>query len=162
MPPTDCGGLQKEIESHTPSLCVLAQSGQVSVLQKRQSPAACALGWYLCLSCALFMHAGADHVAALLLPLLQFQYELAVASMVLADDADKLGGLLANSSGWLGASDETHCGKMATLKVSCWLCCLVVKKPALSKGRPNVGLAACDGRASVCFCWSGGAAMKCS
>jgi hypothetical protein len=56
-------------------------------------------------------------VAALLLPHLQFQYELAVARMVLGNDADVLGGLLANSSGWLGASDETHCGKMATLKV---------------------------------------------
>lgn len=82
------------------------------------------------LSCVLSVCASADHVAALLLP--QFQYELAVARMVLADDADELGGLLANSSGWLGASDETHCGKMATLKVRCcWLCCLLVKKPAL-------------------------------
>jgi hypothetical protein len=40
--------------------------------------------------------------------------------MVLGDDADLLGGLTANSSGWLGASDEAHCGKMATLKVSKW------------------------------------------
>jgi hypothetical protein len=37
--------------------------------------------------------------------------------MVLGADADVLGGLMANSTGWLGASDETHCGKMATLKV---------------------------------------------
>ncbi len=49
--------------------------------------------------------------------LLQFEFELGVARMVLGDDADVLGGLTANSSGWLGASDETHCGKMATLKV---------------------------------------------
>jgi hypothetical protein len=49
--------------------------------------------------------------------LLQFEFELAVARMVLGPDAEVLGGLLANSSGWLGASDETHCGKMATLKV---------------------------------------------
>lgn len=51
------------------------------------------------------------------LVLLQFEFELAVARMVLGPDAEVLGGLLANSSGWLGASDETHCGKMATLKV---------------------------------------------
>lgn len=49
----------------------------------------------------------------------QFEFELSVARMVLGPDADVLGGLLANSSGWLGASDETHCGKMATLKVRC-------------------------------------------
>ena len=53
----------------------------------------------------------------LCLVLLQFEFELAVARMVLGPDADVLGGLLANSTGWLGASDETHCGKMATLKV---------------------------------------------
>ena len=54
----------------------------------------------------------------LLLLLVQFEFELGVARMVLGDDADVLGGLTANSRGWLGASDETHCGKMATLKVS--------------------------------------------
>jgi hypothetical protein len=63
---------------------------------------------------------------------MQFDFELAVARMVLGPDADELGGLLANSTGWLGASDEIHCGKMATLKVSigasacthlvCWSC----------------------------------------
>jgi hypothetical protein len=47
----------------------------------------------------------------------QFDFELDVARMVLGPDADELGGLLANSTGWLGASDKTHCGKMATLKV---------------------------------------------
>lgn len=52
---------------------------------------------------------------------LQFEFELAVARMVLGPDAEVLGGLLANSSGWLGASDETHCGKMATLKVCYWV-----------------------------------------
>jgi hypothetical protein len=51
----------------------------------------------------------------------QFEYELDVARLVLGSDADVLGGLMANSTGWLGASDETHCGKMATLKV-CVLC----------------------------------------
>lgn len=37
--------------------------------------------------------------------------------MVLGSDAEVLGGLMANATGWLGVSDETHCGKMATLKV---------------------------------------------
>lgn len=70
---------------------------------------------------------------------LQFEFELAVARMVLGPDADQLGGLLANSTGWLGASDETHCGKMATLKVNCWLkqylclvCCTVYCTSALA------------------------------
>jgi hypothetical protein len=58
-----------------------------------------------------------DALCAGVLVLLQFEFELAVARMVLGPDAEVLGGLLANSRGWLGASDETHCGKMATLKV---------------------------------------------
>jgi len=65
----------------------------------------------------------------------QFEFELSVARMVLGPDADVLGGLLANSSGWLGASDETHCGKMATLKVRC--CCRGVMQ--LCSVLPNKG-----------------------
>jgi hypothetical protein len=37
--------------------------------------------------------------------------------MVLGADAAALGGPVANSGGWLRASDETHCGKMAALQV---------------------------------------------
>lgn len=48
---------------------------------------------------------------------LQFEYQLRLARMVLGNDASALGGLVSNSGGWLGASDETHCGKMATLQV---------------------------------------------
>jgi hypothetical protein len=37
--------------------------------------------------------------------------------MVLGTDAATLGGAVANSGGWLKASDETHCGKMVALQV---------------------------------------------
>jgi hypothetical protein len=53
----------------------------------------------------------------LLLLLLQFEYERSVAELVLGCDAAALGGPVANSGGWLKASDETHCGKMAALQV---------------------------------------------
>jgi hypothetical protein len=51
--------------------------------------------------------------------LLQFGYERRVAEMVLGCDAAALGGAVANSGGWLKASDETHCGKMVALQVRC-------------------------------------------
>jgi hypothetical protein len=48
----------------------------------------------------------------------QFEYERRLAEMVLGADAAALGGPVANSGGWLRASDETHCGKMVALQVS--------------------------------------------
>lgn len=56
---------------------------------------------------------------------LQFVYEVRVAELVLGSDAPLLGGPVANSGGWLQASDETHCGKMIALQV----------RPSMSRNR---------------------------
>jgi hypothetical protein len=39
----------------------------------------------------------------------QFENQRRLAEMVLGEDAASLGGPMANSGGWLRASDETHC-----------------------------------------------------
>eukprot|EP00879_Flechtneria_rotunda_P017956 GHRR01018820.1.p1 GENE.GHRR01018820.1~~GHRR01018820.1.p1 ORF type:complete len:1037 (+),score=418.95 GHRR01018820.1:777-3887(+) len=46
----------------------------------------------------------------------QFAYEIKLAGMVLGADAEEVGGLMANSGGWLQRSDDTYCGKMAALR----------------------------------------------
>eukprot|EP00775_Hariotina_reticulata_P007621 gene7621-7823_t len=50
-------------------------------------------------------------------PDLKFDFEVALAGLVLGEDAAALGGLVAHSDGWLGASDTAHCGKMAVLQL---------------------------------------------